>query len=145
MDFGYEKGEKCNRDGCKGIIEEYESENQCCCHINPPCSYCTDSREYCPICGWDGRTEQIEDNKKRNSTFQKTYDVFKSRTMEDLDRTKIDYISESHTHFSMIKKGVFPKGTTRSEVAEIVKGTFGGRFAYFNEKSCEFEYVAYTD
>lgn len=57
---GYCKGEVCNRDGCKSLIQEHHSEGGCSCHINPPCSWCETSREYCPGCGWDGREEQIE-------------------------------------------------------------------------------------
>lgn len=64
---GYEKGEQCNRDVtdglirkyCKGIIDEHESDNSCSCHLgHPPCSYCVDSRLYCPECDWDGYEEQ---------------------------------------------------------------------------------------
>lgn len=35
MTLGFEKGDKCNRDGCTGIIEEYERD-VCSCHITPP-------------------------------------------------------------------------------------------------------------
>lgn len=62
-----------------------------------------------------------------------------------LDKTKIDWKSKSHTHFSMIKKGCFPKGTSREEVRKQVDGTFGGRFTHWDENSCEFEFIAYTD
>lgn len=147
ISLGYEKGEKCNRDGCIGIIKEHDSESCCSCHINPPCSYCTDSRSYCPECDWDGKEEQDEiENQRLKQYKENPIDTFyKVRTMNDLDRTKIDYLSLSHTHFSMIKKGVFPEGTTREEVIEKVKGTFGGRFKYFEEDRREFEYVSYTD
>jgi hypothetical protein len=145
MDIGYEKGEICNRNGCNGILVERDTDKCCSCHISAPCSYCTDSRVYCLKCDWDGREEQIEEDKKTSRSIKKEYEVFKPRTMGDLDRTKIDYICSTHTHFSMIKKGVFPKGTKRYEVEKIVKGTFGGRFKYFSDITCEFEYVAYTD
>jgi hypothetical protein len=144
MEFGYEKGETCNRNGCNGILTEHDTENHCSCHISAPCSYCTDSRVYCPECGWDGREEQIEADKKASQTAKK-YDVWKPRTINDLDKNKIDYICSSHTHFSMIKEGVFPKRTTMDEVREIVKGTFGGRFEMFDKENCKFKYVAYTD
>jgi hypothetical protein len=49
---GFTKGEICNRNGCDGIIE-HERDGGCSCHINPPCSYCTDDGAYCPKCGWD--------------------------------------------------------------------------------------------
>ena len=35
-DYGYEEGDVCNRDGCRGIIEIEEPE-VCGCHNNPPC------------------------------------------------------------------------------------------------------------
>jgi len=60
-----------------------------------------------------------------------------------LDTTKIDWIDYSHTHFSMIKRGCYPEGTDINEVRELVNGTFGGRFNYFNDG--KFEFVAYTD
>ena len=144
MELGYEKGEKCNRNGCNGVLVEHDVDGCCSCHITAPCSYCTDSRVYCPECDWDGRVEQIEEDEKHQAP-KKEFDIFKPRTMADLDRSKIDYLCSTHTHFSMIKEGVFPKGTTRSEVAEMVKGTFGGRFAYFNDIECKFKYIAYTD
>lgn len=145
MNIGYDKGEICNRNCCDGIIAERDSDECCSCHINAPCSYCTDSRVYCPKCEWDGREEQITENKESEQDSDKEFEMFKPRTMADLDRTKIDYLCLSHTHFSMVKKGVFPKGTSKEEVREKVIGTFGGRFSDFNEETCEFEYIAYTD
>lgn len=55
---GLYKGEVCNRDGCKGIIDEKIVEGCCSCHIKPPCSYCTTPKEFCPECGWDAEAEQ---------------------------------------------------------------------------------------
>jgi len=43
----------------------------------------------------------------------------------------------------MIKRGVYPEGTTQAEVRAKVDGTFGGRFNYF--RNGKFEFVAYTD
>lgn len=60
MEEGLLKGEKCNRGGCIGIIEEGEKDGSCSCHINPPCSYCATHTEYCPICGWSAEEEQRE-------------------------------------------------------------------------------------
>ena len=52
INLGDDDGEKCNRNGCDGIIETREAEN-CSCHINPPCSACTSPRNYCDKCGWE--------------------------------------------------------------------------------------------
>ncbi|AWG45804.1 MULTISPECIES: hypothetical protein [unclassified Massilia] len=62
-----------------------------------------------------------------------------------LDRTKIDWCSKSHSNASMIKEGVFPPGTSSADVRKLVDGSFGGRFEYFDEKRCEFKFIAYTD
>jgi hypothetical protein len=63
-DFGYFKGDICNRDGCNGVIEE-EKKGTCTCHINPPCSACTEARAFCPECGWSADEEMIEKGKNR--------------------------------------------------------------------------------
>ena len=69
-EIGYLEGERCNRDGCCGIIEAYPKEGCCSCHINSPCSYCTTPTEYCPICGWDAREEQEEHDKYLSSLYK---------------------------------------------------------------------------
>lgn len=159
QEIGYMKGEECNRNGCKGIIDEHEKEGCCSCHINPPCSYCVDAAEYCPECGWDGKEEQAEADKAdieqfRNSGAQEAY----NRQMEAEEKRrndfwklfrsnseieKFDCIYEGHTHFSMKKIGVYPPQMTSKEVEEKVKGTFGGRFERVS--GGRFVYIAYTD
>lgn len=53
-DCGIEKGEVCNRDGCTGIIDEYEKDGGCLCHTGvAPCTYCTKGYRFCPICEWE--------------------------------------------------------------------------------------------
>lgn len=138
---GLVKGEMCNRNSCKGILDEHEKEGGCSCHINPPCSYCTTDSAYCPECGWEASDEVDE----RPLVAAGPYSTYKSKTFADLDCSKIDWVYEGGTHFTMNKHGRFPKGTTRAEVEKEVKGTFGGRFAYFDEVNCQFEYIAYTD
>ncbi len=139
---GMFKGEVCNRNGCDGILDEHEKEGGCSCHINPPCSYCVYDSTYCPKCDWSAEEERME-TIANTPTYE--YVPFKVKTFADLDRSKIDWIPESHTHFSMIKKGVFPIGTTIKNVEKEVSGTFGGRFEYFNAEKGEFKYIAYTD
>jgi hypothetical protein len=140
--YGEFKGEVCNRNGCKGMIEEREQEG-CSCHINPPCSQCVDPKEYCPECGWDARDEYETIINDYTCRVDKKSSVILSYKPRPLDNTKIDWHSKAHTHFSMIKEGVYPEGTDIKEVKEKVKGTFGGRFEYFNNG--KFKYIAYTD
>ena len=54
--LGEEEGNKCNRDGCDGIIEQADSDG-CSCHINPPCSACMNAGVTCPKCEWMSRDE----------------------------------------------------------------------------------------
>jgi hypothetical protein len=70
-------------------------------------------------------------------------DTYRTWTPRPLDPSKIDWRNLVHTHFTMIKEGVYPEGTTREEVEKLVRGTFGGRFEYF--KDGKFKYIAHTD
>jgi hypothetical protein len=139
-ELGFVAGEKCNRAGCAGIIAETAVEN-CSCHISAPCSGCTSSRYYCETCDWHQINDRIiNDYVCRVDSMTGNYTSWKLR---ELDATKIDWYSKPHTHFTMIKEGVYPPSATKAEVLELVKGTFGGRFEYFSEG--KFKYVAYTD
>lgn len=55
---GYLKGDVCNREGCKGTIDEHDTDGGCSCHISPPCSYCETPREFCPECDWESIDER---------------------------------------------------------------------------------------
>lgn len=136
---GYLKGDVCNRNGCVGIIDEHTKDGSCSCHINPPCSYCTSDNNYCPSCDWQGEEEQKQVEKSR-PVYKND---FRPRELVDLDRNKLDWISRSHTHFTMIKEGFYPEGMAQEEVRKEVNGTFGGRFEYF--KDGKFKFIAYTD
>ncbi len=51
--IGTEEGDKCNRNGCLGILR-YTKPEKCSCHLGyPPCSACTSTYLYCPECGWE--------------------------------------------------------------------------------------------
>lgn len=150
---GIIKDEKCNRNGCNGVIIEHETDTSCSCHINPPCSHCTEDRNYCPVCGWEGADDYIEPvvtdtqkeyYKKQNEELAVQKDLFYKKYRGEIPADKLEIRSESHTHFSMKKIGVFAKGTeTQLTLLPKVTGTFGGRFEIFNDFS--FSFIAYTD
>lgn len=132
-----EEGSKCS-ENCDGIIELKKADN-CSCHISPPCSGCTDAPLYCPICHWEEEIERINGFiGKRDESG-----VVHNWVKRTLDKTKIDWHYETHTHFTMKKVGVYPESATMKDVEDLVKGTFGGRFEYFRDG--KFSYVAYTD
>lgn len=131
----HEEGDKCP--DCKdGVLGCPKPEN-CSCHINPPCSACTDLRLTCNVCGWEDDAP--------DSAYVPVADGISmlEHRPKPLDPTKIDWRVKMHTHFSMICEGVYPEGTTRDQVLEQVKGTFGGRFEHFGNG--KFKYIAYTD
>ena len=150
--FGDEEGQTCGRNGCNGVIAEHPVEN-CSCHISAPCGACTTPREYCPICAWSA------DEEARSFYFSGVRctavspadaklgmyggEPLKKWAPRPLDATKIDYHITSHSNSSQLCRGVYPEGTSRADVEDRVKGTFGGRFNYFGQG--RFEYVAYTD
>lgn len=136
-------GEVCNRKMCRGVIAEHQSETGCSCHINPPCSSCTDDRHYCPRCDWSAKDERTEYMNGFIIKVDKSSGVFNSYKLRELDKSKVDYHTFSHTHFSQRHVGVYPEGTTAKEIENLCGGTFGGRFSRFS--GGEFEYIAYTD
>ena len=45
-----EEGDKCDTDGCDGILVYPKVEN-CYCHISPPCHNCVENKLECSECG----------------------------------------------------------------------------------------------
>lgn len=149
--YGYVEGEVCKRptdqfgnlhqgQKCTGVIEEHPK-GGCCCHINPPCSACTEPRGYCPECGWEEKDEYHING--YDVQVDRNTGTYKSWVPTPLDPTKISYRVFSHTHFTQICEGICPEGTAREEILKQVDGTFGGRFEYFT--GTKFKYIAYTD
>ncbi len=138
MGVGYLSGDRCNRDGCKGILDAHPSEN-CSCHIDPPCYSCSQPREFCPVCDWQGADEEWP----KYAPTEYVGLMVQVPKPRPLDRTKIDWRVTSHTNSSQLCRGCYPEGATKEDVEKLVKGTFGGRFNKFRDG--EFEYVAYTD
>lgn len=141
---GEEEGQRCRRDGCEGRIEMSKSEN-CSCHISPPCSSCTGTHLICSDCDWEEPEEFSAPAAPVPNAGPISYDWMQPRTVASLDRTRIDWINKTHSSCSMIKEGVFPIGTPKTEVEEKVKGTFGGHFERFDKDAGTFKYIAYTD
>lgn len=154
---GIEKGDLCNRDGCKGIIDEHEKEGGCSCHISPPCGYCTEPCAYCETCGWDDKEEFADHENERlrlynknkdyyeseNRKFQEQRDLFYKKFRGELEITEFDYRKESHSNSSMRVLGVHPEGFNLNSVMDKINGTFGGRFEHRGKTN--FIYIAYTD
>lgn len=151
-DFGYLPGEVCGRlftnnfqVVCEGIIKQADSDTGCSCHCgNPPCSHCTDSREYCPECDWDGREEQLAHSQKMYEEYRaRENKPHTERTFRELDRTKVDYFLEIIDKNKQLYIGVYPEGTTveQVEVTLNIWQFISGKFLKF--RNGEFIYIAH--
>lgn len=155
--LGYLKGDKCNRNECKGNIDEHDKDGSCRCHINPPCSYCTTDTAYCPECGWQPADDikpvdpEIEKKnqeyyRKENERWREQRELFYRKYNGAEPITELEMRTESHTHFSQKVIGVFPPNTeTRTSLLPKVNGTFGGRWESFIPDRGSFSFIAYTD
>lgn len=130
------EGDKCPE--CEGKMH-FPPVEGCYCHISPPCSACTDNKLTCDSCGYEVQEEPFNDHIVQADSKG----IWAGWKLRELDKTKIDWHNKSHTHFSMIKEGVYPEGTTATEVRALVDGTFGGRFESFG--GGRFKFIAYTD
>ena len=99
------------------------------------------AREFCPVCHWERKNDQIINDYIVNIDPKTSY--YRNFELRPLNNKKIDYHIINNSSSSQICRGVYPEGTTREEVLKLVNGTFGGRFNYFDDG--KFEYVAYTD
>lgn len=50
--YGTEEGDRCNREGCEGVIA-FAPVSDCSCHISAPCWGHQHATVECPVCGWE--------------------------------------------------------------------------------------------
>jgi len=135
-DAGYlEEGDSCEK--CRTGKMDWARQEGCSCHINPPCWACTNQILTCQDCGWEYEPPPVKYAQLAPGL------AMRESPPRPLDNTKIDWRSKMHSNSSMIKEGVYPDGTTRAQVEDKVRGTFGGRFESFGNG--KFRYIAYTD
>lgn len=97
---------------------EQERQDDCSCHISPPCSSCTDAPFVCRNCGEHTEYEPPEIPKY---TY-KTYEPIKLKTLDDLDRSKIDWVhtGKGGRSFHSIH-GYCPEGTTSEDILKHLR------------------------
>jgi len=131
----FEEGDHCPE--CKDGKLYYPPIENCSCHINPPCSACTNRNLVCDRCQHEPDEPEYKSVSVAPGLSMREYKP------KPLDNTKIDYRVKMHTAATMICEGVYPQGATKDEVRKVVNGTFGGRFEHFG--GGKFKYIAYTD
>lgn len=144
---GKVSGDTCNRNGCKGIMQEIDDGSSCSCQINPPCSHCDDMSYQCNICDAVVYPEEPAINIVAHETV---YYKTPQEQYDGLGHDEISYIRCGHTHFSMEFRGKMPPGTDIAVVKRAIKNKeggapLGGRFQSFNKKLGTFTFIYYTD
>lgn len=150
---GLIEGDKCNRNGCAGIMEAVDADTSCSCHINPPCSHCVDMEYECNKCGFLVESPNHEpasksDPHKPNKSgwyLRKTPEELFAELKEKWDGKSIDYVDKTprDNYYFMIKKGLYPEGTTKEDIKSLFNLCFG--YAYLNMENGVFEIKYYTD
>lgn len=109
-----EEGADCHHSDCKGKLKPCKIE-RCACHINPPCSACVDNPYECDTCGEVFEASPPPPPKWES---QNPYVAPKLRTLEDLDRSKIDWIIASGEgwHSGTVVHGYCPQGTKPDDI-----------------------------
>ena len=136
----YEEGDRCPE--CFEGSLYYPPVENCSCHINAPCAACTNNELKCDKCGYQPEEPEYKDIPVTPSVYG-MFITQREYKPKPLDNSKIDYRIKMHTASSQICEGVYPEGVTSTEVENVVRGTFGGRFEYFGNG--RFKYIAYTD
>lgn len=110
---------------CEHNKAEYRSihyDGGCCCHANPPCSYCTDQELYCDDC--DTVIEEYQppvspkepsnkdQNKWKNVWIHKSFD----ERFRELPNGVFGSVREPNDGWGMRVKGKMPNGMTKDEV-----------------------------
>ena len=141
-----EEGDKCKIEGCVGIIEVKDRDVCCSCHINPPCSYCTDISYMCGECGEepeDAFKESIKEQKNNGWAFENLIKSDSER-FNELEGSKISWIdiTPNDNYYFSVKRGKYPEGTTAKQILENFSLCFG--YSYLNMGNGEFTIKYYT-
>ena len=131
----HEEGDSCPECHVGNLV--YPPVENCSCHINPPCSACTDRVLVCDKCAFEPDEPQYVNVPVAPGLMGREY------RPQPLDNRKIDYRIKTHTYSTMICEGVYPPEATMEDVRKVVNGTFGGRFERFGDG--KFKFIAYTD
>ncbi|BEE05656.1 hypothetical protein VAWG002_28520 [Aeromonas veronii] len=151
--IGTDDGEICGRDGCDGVMRIVDSGSCCSCHICAPCGHCTEYLVCCDKCGEEFDSSKTQFHEPKQAANQSVTPIKPPVDhFSEMDGSKLDWLSFSHSSCSMIKKGKCPLEMTMDQVREKVNGTFGGRFEHWNEATNQhgkqirvFKFIAYTD
>lgn len=123
-EFGLVDGEICNRDGCKGIMQEVDSDSCCSCHIVAPCGHCENKEFECPKCGHIIEPPSF-DNWKPTNYKQMEPRKTSEQLYNDLPDNEFGYIPIPGKYYWMEAKGKYPEDMTAAEILSKFNTCFG--------------------
>jgi len=128
-EIGLVSGEKCNRDGCNGIMHEIDDDSSCSCHICPPCSHCVDVRFQCDECGYETETPSYSEINSKEASTIGIPDYFRWKSTEEkfneLKDNEFGYVTICGKYYWMEAKGKYPEGMTTEEILSKFNTCFG--------------------
>lgn len=142
--IGLVESDVCNRDGCKGVMQEQDTDTCCSCHISPPCSHCTDAIFECVECGEETENPNYTSGWEGVETLAPV--VYKStqERFDELEDGKFDYVTIAGQYYWMEYWGKTPEGMTADELIKNFNVCFG--FQWIKRlKDQVFHIKVYTD
>jgi len=148
-----EEGGPCPEPGCDGTLEFPRVEG-CCCHINPPCSACTDNKLTCTECHWEEpEVEQPPPTQAERDHWAKyavDWEAARQRghTFENGGRI-FDMRHDGSSGSTMVWTGQCEGPVTTKDIFEYLgEGTFGHRGPFIHGSPSgkrRFTYTLITD
>ncbi len=113
-------------DECGGVLH-YPKVDNCSCHINPPCSACTDITLTCDNCGWEQEyLAPIDSSKSYALPEYKPFTGYEYQIAEGKRLHSVFYDGSSGS--TMVFKGKIEGDVSAQEIFEkLGDGTFGHR------------------
>lgn len=143
-DYGLIEGDICNREGCNGVMSLQETDTQCSCHINPPCSHCVDATYSCNVCEFETEKPEIDEpssNKPIPDIYRRLPD---SVLFDRLPDNEFGYITIAGEYYWMEYKGKYPQGMPAKDIVAKFNTCFGYKWLKI-PKDGTFHIKVYTD
>jgi len=146
METGLIQGDVCNRNGCKGVMQQVHNDTGCSCHICPPCSHCVDMLFECDDCEFN--TQDLDEGWSPLVKSTSTPPVYKRKSdherFAELADGEFGYITIPGKYYWMEYKGKYPEEMSTKKILENFNTCFGCKWIK-HPMNGEFHLKVYTD
>jgi hypothetical protein len=123
IEAGEVTGDTCNRNGCKGVMKELETDRGCSCHICAPCSHCVNAIYECQECG--EVTELAEQSRRPAQTFVMPERRTDKERFDSLKDDEFGYVTIAGKYYWMEYWGKYPASMSAQDVVSQFNTCFG--------------------